>query len=264
MPLHEALLPLTSLEFSYGFGVYETLRVDHGQVRFMEDHCERLLVSARIIGLEHTFTQTNIAAWIPELTATCDAEAYNLKMLLIGGKTAAEASLYILPLPAYFPERKLWRDGCSVVTYAYERPFPQAKTLGMLGSYVAYREARAQGAYDALLINHRGQITEGSRTNVFAVRGGAIVSPPEEHILAGVTRKHVLQAAAKLGLEVRYETIPLADITTYDGFFLTSTSSKVMPVANIDQFPFAIPPCVRRLQEAFQDSTDVTSEISAA
>jgi branched-subunit amino acid aminotransferase/4-amino-4-deoxychorismate lyase len=99
---------------------------------------------------------------------------------------------------------------------------------------MAYRKARENGSYDALLVNRSEYITEGSRTNFFCVDKTAIVTPNEDGILLGVMRKVVLKVAEQNNIEVICKDIRLGDIKNYDAAFVTSTSSKIMPVRSID------------------------------
>ncbi len=252
VPLTEATLPVTHIEFAYGFGVYENIRVVKGRALFLSDHLARLQKSAEVIGLEHVFDAKVITEWVEALIAACKADALNLKILLIGGRTASEATLFILPLAPLFPDRKLWKVGATAITVPYERSFPDAKTLSMLGSYIAYRKAKNAGAYDALLLDRDRCITEGTRTNFFAMKGRTIVGAPREKILFGVTMKHVLAVALKQNFS--YEELPLhlSSIQDYDGVFLTSTSSKIMPLCRIDDTAIAIPEALRELMEHFE------------
>ena len=241
LPSSEAVVPLSDISYAYGFGVYETIRVLRGRALFLADHLERLMHSATILGLEHTLGTGVIAAWTEELLKKIDAEACNLKILLIGGKDAASATLYMIPLAPLFPDKRLYQRGASAITVRHERFLPHAKSLNMLPSYLAYRQAKIADAYDALLVDRDGCITEGTRTNFFVMRGRTIISPPQEVILEGVTLKHVLATAKNEGYALEYAPIPLKDVTTYDGAFLTSTSSKIMPLSKIDDHELRIP-----------------------
>ncbi|MEK7156893.1 MAG: aminotransferase class IV [Patescibacteria group bacterium] len=239
LPIGEAQAPLGNIEYAYGFGVYESVRVSGGIVYFLDSHIERLMNSARAIGLEHPFSAEAVANAIAELLEKNATDTCNVKILLIGGKAADDAQLNILCLNPLFPDKKMYRDGVSVVTYEYERPFPHAKTLNMLQSYLAYRTAKEAGAYDALLIDREGRITEGTRTNFFCMKGRTLFSPDENTILPGVTRKAVLKVAADNGFQVEQKDIRPADLQEYDGAFLTSTSSKILPVHAVDGFQLA-------------------------
>lgn len=252
LPAGRAVVPLDNVEFSYGFGVYETVRVVKEQALFLDEHCRRLMSSARIIGLEHDFDQSFVERAVNQLVEANQADTCNLKILLIGAPSADRATLNILCLNPLFPDRKLYKDGAHCVTYRHERPFPGAKTLNMLPSYLAYREAKAANAYDALLINQKDCVTEGTRTNFFAIKGKTLTSPKADDILEGVTRAHVISTAEKSGFKVIEQDIKLADIADYDSAFLTGTPIKILPIRSVDKHAWPeIPPALRTLMAAF-------------
>ena len=232
LPVEEAVIPLSNIEYQYGFGVYENVRVNDGVPYFLKDHIERLEESARIIGLEHTFEGSSLQKSVNELIKKNGAGTYNIKILLIGG---SEPNLCIICLNPLFPDKKLYKDGADFITCEYERPFPHAKSLNMLQSYLAYKKALSAGAYDALLVNSKGCITEGTRTNFFCIKDRTLISAPEDEILLGVTRKAALIVAKDKGFTLLEESeVLLSTILDSDGAFVTSTSSKILPVRSID------------------------------
>jgi branched-subunit amino acid aminotransferase/4-amino-4-deoxychorismate lyase len=238
LPIDQAVISLDNIEFTYGYGVYETVRVSKKQIHFLDDHAARLLESARLIGLQHNVTLDSFKKAAQSLVDKIDMDAYNLKVLLIGASTAEGATLYIECLSPYFPDRKMYKQGVACITRDFERFIPHAKTLNMLPSYMAYRDARAAGCYDALLINRRGCITEGTRTNFFCLNDKTIFTPPESEILLGVTRKHILDVADKEGFEIIEKDIRLESVGDYQAAFLTSTSTKIVPIRKIDTIEF--------------------------
>lgn len=252
LPIEQATISLSNVEYSYGFGVYETVRTGKGQINFGPEHSQRLMESARLINLEHPFSAEFMEQSMTELVAKMEVATANLKVLLIGAPTPEQATLYILCLNPLFPDRKLYREGAHCITQPYERPIPHAKTLNMLQSYLAYRAAKQAGAYDALAINRDGCIVEGTRTNFFVIKDKTITSPPEADILLGVTRDKVLQTARQQGFEITEQAIPLENVNQYDGAFLTSTSTKIMPIRSIDEYRWeAISPALQALMQAF-------------
>ncbi len=234
LPIKQAVIPVSSVEYAYGFGVYETIRVTRGVPFFLADHLERLMQSAEAIGLEHTFTEDAIADTIAALIVKNKVDTSNLKLLLIGAPVKEDAQLFILCLNPFYPDKKLYREGATCVTYAYERAFPHAKTLNMLQSYLAYKKAKEVGAYDALLVDNDGCITEGTRTNFFCIKDKTLISAPSEKILLGVTRKAVLKVAKDNGFDYIERPITWGEMMKYDGAFITSTSSKIIPVRSVD------------------------------
>lgn len=253
LPIGQAVVPLSNIGYAYGFGVYENIRVSNGNIYFLKDHIERLLESAKTIELEHQFDEEFIKNSIFELIRDYKSETFNLKILLIGGPSKEKAILNILCLNPLFPDKKLYRDGAEFITYDYERPFPHAKTLNMLQSYLAYSKAKESGSYDALLINHEGFILEGTRTNFFCIKDKVIYSPFEKDILLGVMRKVMLEVALENNYQVIEKNIGPEDIKSYDGSFVTSTSSKIIPIKSIDGNLFNIPETLKELMRLLND-----------
>lgn len=256
LPMEQAVIPVSNIEYSYGFGVYESMKVRKGIVYFIDQHVERLFCSANIIGITHPFTPEEIKKYIEDLLSKLEVDACNIKILLIGGR---EPLLFILPLAPLFPDRKLYSQGARTITVEYERPFPHAKSLNMLPSYLAYKKARENDCYDALLVNREGNILEGTRTNFFVIKDKTLFTPPKEHVLEGVALKTVIHVAQKNGFSVKEADIPPSSLGQYDGAFVTSTSSKIMPISQVDDFTFSeVPECLRelmRLYDAFLDES---------
>ena len=221
LPISQATISLSNIEYAYGFGVYETVRVNNGIAYFLSEHVSRLLKSAEIISLEHTFTTDLVSDAIDALIKANDVATCNIKILLIGGPAHEDALLYALCFNPLFPDRKLYQAGAHFITYTYQRLYPGAKTLNMLPSYLAYREAKQNGAYDALLTDHNGSITEGTRTNFFGVRGNTIFSAPEIDILPGVMRRAVITVAKRNNFDIQVNAIHPQKLAQYDGAFVT-------------------------------------------
>ncbi|TVQ41221.1 MAG: hypothetical protein EA384_00865 [Spirochaetaceae bacterium] len=256
VPLSEATVPIDDVNFQYGYGVYETIKVRKGVLYFPEMHQERLFHSAAIIGLGHVLQPGDPERWTRELIAANQLTDANIKQLLIGSPTEERpelSRLYIMALNPLFPDRKLYRRGASLITFEAERQYPQAKSLNMLASTIAFRKARAEGAYDALLASRDGCVTEGTRTNFYVTDGHSIRTAPEKLVLAGVTRTTVNQVIRDLGVPLIEETITHAELERVAGCFVTSTSSKVMPVGRIDNQQYEVPQLVRRLMQAYDD-----------
>ena len=123
-------------------------------------------------------------------------------------------------------------------------------------SVMSFRRARAAGAYDALLANRNGQITEGTRTNFFVTDGTRIFTPPKEEVLEGVTKLTVAHVIRSVGIELREAHVSRSELDRWAGAFLTSTSTKIMPLRAIDKCEYEIPQIIRTLideYDAFMD-----------
>lgn len=246
LPLEQAQIPLSNIAYQYGFGVYETLKVRNGVLYFVSQHIDRLLHSAELLELSHVYTKGEIAGFVHDLidmiSQNSDTGAFscNLKMLLIGANKKEDAQLFILPLDPLYPNRKFYKEGIKTLTVQYERPLPNVKSLNMLMSFLAFRKAKEQECYDALLLDHNNNVLEGTRTNFYAIKGKTIITAGPKYILEGVTRQTVLYVAEKNGFTIEKRLIPFSEIKNneYEGAFLTSTSSKIVPIRQIDDFNF--------------------------
>lgn len=261
LELSRASIPLNNINYQYGFGVYETVKVRNRFLYFIEQHLERLLKSAKIINLNHPFIKDQMKEYVEALIKKNDIVSSNLKILLIGGETITDSLLIILPLSPLFPDKKLYSHGATVSTVHYERFLPNAKTLNMLPSYLFYTEARRHNQYDTLFLDRDDNILEGTRTNFFAIQDMTLFTPVKEKILDGVTRQTVISVAKIKGFTIKEENIPYSLLNSFDGAFLTSTSSKIIPITEIDTFKFTIPSKLKELMQIYNQFLETSKGI---
>jgi branched-chain amino acid aminotransferase len=168
----------------------------------------------------------------------------------------------LVPLPAAF-----YRDGVSVVTVQTVRAADAAqgaKVGNYLASMLALKQAKAAGAHEALILDGRGAIVEGTTSNVFVVHEGALLTPPEEQgLLPGITRAHLLAVAEELGIELRLTTLRKEDFARASEAFLSSSLREVVPIVKVDEAVVgggAPGPVTRRLHAAFRRRAGVGDE----
>lgn len=232
----EARFGLDDVDATYGYGCYETLKVRGGLLYFPEFHEERLLRSAEILGIRHGIRPGDAVAALGRLRDANGIGECNVRILLIG-REGRPADWYAFLLPPVVPPSSAYEEGVPCLLFRGERHFPRAKSLSMLLSTVAYRAALGLGCYDALLVDGRGEITEGTRTNLFYVRRGesdAAYTPPEDRVLSGVTRRTLMEALGACGVRTVERPLSVADaVSGRYAFMVTSTSSRVIPVRSL-------------------------------
>ena len=257
-PISKAHISVNSIEAEYGFGVYESIKIRNNTIYFLDKHIERLFNSASLIDLDHIFLPVQIESFVRNFVKELGEESCNLKLLLYGGATKEKSNLFILSTVPFYPNRKWYKEGVSLKSYTYERWMPQAKTLNMLASYYLYKKSKNEGCYDALLLDHNGNMIEGTRTNIYFTKGKQIYSPEKKQILQGVTMLTLEKVLQKnLQFKLIHESIPLQDISKFDGMFLTSTSSKILPVKQVDSFSFhSISKDILELIEMYERALD--------
>jgi branched-chain amino acid aminotransferase len=246
--------------FLYGDSVYEVIRTYAGVPFEEQAHLARLRHSAERIGLapkwDPATTSREIARTLaasrggdlpdPAAAPWNRGERYARVVMTRGaGEIGLDPALAVDPVavvivqPLVGPPARAYREGVKVAIVGVRRAAPDAidpsaKTGAHLPNVLAVKEARAQGAYEALLLDGRGFLTEGSSSNVFEVTAGVLRTPPiAAGILEGVTRGLVLRLARSLGVAV--EEVPLRpeDLEAAREVFITSTVREIVPVTRL-------------------------------
>lgn len=267
VPFDEAKVSAFDRGILYGYGLFETLRAYGGRVFRLERHLERLRRSARAMGLEQALAPFDLAQGVYqtlEANALSDARIRITVSAGVGERAIAlptQGDITVTVLSEKFPQisPSLYRDGASLATVPFRRDsfssLPLIKSTSMLVNMLAYNEARARGADEALLLNARGFVAEGSSSNVFLVKDGRFLTPSvESGILDGITREAVLELARMLEIPVVEGEIPVQDLMAAEEAFITSSIRDVMPVVRVDGSPIGSGkpgPVTRRLMDAF-------------
>jgi branched-chain amino acid aminotransferase len=253
--------------FLYGDSVFETIRTYAGAPFALDEHMDRLARSAERVGIALPIPVAEFGAEVMRaIAAAANAESYARAMLTRGsGPVGLDPALAERPLravlvePLTLPPASHYRDGVAVITVRTERAADAAqgaKVGNYLASLLALRAAREAGAHEALIIDQGGRVVEGTTSNVFVVKLGALITPPEETgILPGITRARLLAIAAEERLAVRLEPLAISDLHDADEIFLSSSIREVLPVVRVDGRTIgdgAPGPVTRRMHAAFR------------
>jgi len=104
-----------------------------------------------------------------------------------------------------------------------------------------------------LLVNHNKNITEGSRSNIFLIKGTSLYTPPEKRILKGITRQKIFEICEKRNIEIHEVEISYKELVFYETAFLSGTSPGILPVKSIDKYRFNTSnDLMRQLMDAYQ------------
>jgi branched-chain amino acid aminotransferase len=248
----EARVSVLDHGFLYGDGVFEGMRVYSRRWFRAEKHLDRLEIGARCLGLalpggRDAIRALTLATARAHVQASGEGDAYIRLVVSRGvGELGVDPTNCAAPFVAcivdkirLFSDEKL-RAGISLVTSSRRAPppdvrDPRVKSLNYLNNALAKQEARRQGADDALLLNAAGAVAEATVANVFAARGGRLLTPPaSDGGLEGITRASVLEIAAQLGVPAEERTLGRYDLLAADEVFLTGSGAKIVPVASLD------------------------------
>lgn len=245
----DAVVSVFDHGFLFGEGVYEVMRTYRHRPFLFEPHMRRLRASAARIALPIPATDGEIGERIAATIAAAQlpGEAY-IRLLVTRGVGEIGYDPALCPSPTIVvivkPHVELppssYADGVKIARVSVVRNHPSSvnpiiKSNNLLNNALAIQEAQKQGAAEALMKNHRGELAECAMSNIFLVTGGALRTPPTDAgILAGVTRAFVLELAAKAGIPTREDVLRDADLDAADEVFFTSTTREIVPVTRVD------------------------------
>ena len=218
--------------------LYEVIRVINGIPVFLEDHLARMYNSAQLIGFENLPGSDELVNRINNFIASENKDIGNIKLGFSFSDPAAEPEFTLSYIPHYYPTRKEYANGVKVGLIKADRPMPNAKIQQSDIRERANHAMEINGQFEVLLVDSDGNITEGSRSNVFFIKDEKLYSAPVEKILQGITRIKVLDICKKEGIEVIETDIPANSLGQFEAAFLTGTSPKVLPICSIEKINY--------------------------
>lgn len=246
MPLDRLMVPVEDRGYQFGDGVYEVIRTYHGAPFQVEAHLARLDRSARAIELVSPHRLEQWRQWIEEGIRRAGYGESKVYLQLTRGVAPRDHAFPSQVRPtAVLTVRQMMElnpalrtTGVEVMTVEDLRwARCDIKSLNLLGNVMARQRAKMAGAFEAIFVRN-GEMTEGAVSNVMIVRDGVVVTPPEDHrILAGITRRLVLDLARKHGIGAQERVVSVEDFHRADEIFLTGTTVEVLAVVRIDGKP---------------------------
>jgi len=228
----EAAIPANNKANFFGYGVYESLRVFRTKPFHLDWHVGRLFASAKAIEMEIPYTPAQIKDLVGQVISQNKLSEALLRIVYYGKTEKEGGILIIFPMGYHFYPGKNYKKGMTAVTHVWDRILPPSKTLSLLGGFLGLRKATENDCVEALLINYKGNVTEGTRSNLFIVNAkGEIVTAPKESVLEGITRKIICE---KLPEKIVERNITPQEIYSAREVFITSTGMSVMPIVQVD------------------------------
>src|SRR5690349_4735445 len=276
VPWDEARVHVLSHGLHYGTGVFEGERcyeTERGPAIFRHrDHLERLAKSAELFYLELPHSIEEIAEATRELIRRNGLRSCYIRPIAFRGygemglyaqTSPIEVTIAVWPWGAYLGEEgKQHGVRAKVASWrriSHDARIPHAKASGQyLNSVLAKTEATKAGYDEAILLDSHGFVCEGSGENIYVVREGVILTPPQTAgILDGINRKSVIQIARDLGYEVVERNIARAEMYLADEVFMTGTAAELVPAREIDDHAIGTGrpgPITKELQRVFDDA----------
>ncbi len=231
----------------YGDGVFEGIRAYNGSVFRLVDHINRLYDSAKTIRLKIPLTKHEMTEAVLETMRKNQLRDAYIRLVVTRGagdlgvdpKLCKNPTMFIIaePMASVLGPRE--PKVVNVIVSSYRRDSVDAtsheiKSLNYMNSILAKIEANGAGADDAILLDHRGFVSEGTVTNIFLVKGGKVSTPTSAAgILHGITRDRIIRLCSDLGVDIEEKDVTPFELSTADEVFLVGTKSEILAVGSI-------------------------------
>lgn len=214
-----------------GKSLYEVIKIIDGVPIFFEAHMDRLKQSVRLSGVSAEIPEKEILVDINRLVRANDCGRINVKIVL--SRIMEKHRLLVYFIQTEYPGADAYSKGVRTILFPGERETPNIKTLKDSFRERVRAALEAASAYEALLLDDTGEITEGSRSNLFFLKEDRLYTPPGQRVLLGVTRQKVMAICQSIDIDVAEQCIHQDDLPDIEGAFITGTTVDVLPVAVI-------------------------------
>jgi branched-chain amino acid aminotransferase len=267
VPAKEAVVSVLDHGFLYGDGIYETMRVYDGVTFMLDEHLRRLYRSASLIGLTIPLDADSLKRSVYEALIANSLRNAFVRLTISRGygpigldpDLCPEPTVVIIAQEMKDYPRSFYEKGISLIIPETKRNFrealnPEIKSLNFLNNILAKIEAKKRGAYDAIMLNVYGKLSEGTISNIFFYKNGILCTPsPECGILDGITRSIVITIARRNGLNVKEAEFIKEDLYSSEEVFITSTTLEVMPVSKVDDQKYTVGNITNVLHKAYRE-----------
>jgi branched-chain amino acid aminotransferase len=253
IPWKNATSHIVSQGLHYASAVFEGERAYNGKIFKLEEHTKRFFKSAEIIGIKIPYSEEELNSAKKELIKKMNyKDCYVRPLAWRGGDqmgistTQSNINVAIAvwdDWASYFKieDRKA---GLKLITSPWKRPAPdtapyEAKASGPYIICTMSKEfAESKGYHDALMLDYRGYVAEGTGANIFFIKDNDIHTPIPDCFLNGITRQAVIKMAKEQGFKITVRHILPDEIKNYDEAFLTGTAAEITPIRSIDNVNF--------------------------
>jgi len=242
---HRAPFDLSDRGLLLGDGLFETMVALGGNVFRLHDHLERLLTGARELGIP--VERDSLELPVTALAEKAPGGSGVIRLTVTRGPGLRGLRPPPKPQPTIFASLSPWQLRAELpqvrLAIASGRrnptsPLSRMKSLAYLDNILALEEALARGADDALILATSGHVACATAANVFAIRSGWLLTPPEhDGVLPGITRRLVQAKAPVVGLTAREISMEIADLLNADAVFTTNSVGLIVNVAEIETQP---------------------------
>ena len=232
--------------------IYEVIRIINGVPLFLEEHYLRLQQSFALEGVKLSLELHELKEGIKRLIVVEQRENCNVKVAVTLKNEVQTLIIYLSKF--HYPSSEEYSKGVTLSLMQLERETPNVKKLNFNYNEIILKKINENKVFEILLANRDNKMLEGSKSNVFFVQGQSVVTAPNEYILEGITRRYVVKICKDLGINLIQECVSVDALRNIDGVFITGTSIKILPAAQIDSYSFlsSTNPIIAAIQKKYE------------
>lgn len=227
-----------ALKIENGICIYEVIRVIDGVPLFLENHIIRMKNSVSLINKNIPMDDNILIRKILKLCTENHLKDGNVKIVIIYNESNTNCDVLLYFIKHYYPTKAEYENGVDTILFHGERNNPNAKIINAGFRNSVDIQIKERNVFEAVLVDNCGFITEGSKSNLFFVKGGTVYTPPVKKVLPGVTRKYVIDICEKSNINVIEGEITEDSLNTFDAVFISGTSPKILPVRKIEHYKY--------------------------
>jgi len=209
--------------------IYEVIRVKDSTPVFLREHLERFWKAGKETGLPLIYSEEDLIKGFFDIIRENNITEGNLRLQAELGNGRA----LIGEIPHHYPTIADYQNGVAVDLVMLERDNPNVKSWNKKVRKFSDDYIRKNNVFEVILTSDKGFLREGSRSNIFGFQKGILKTPPEEHVLPGITRQKIIEISENHNIPFVEEPIHKEEINSFQSFFLTGTSPGVLPIKSI-------------------------------
>ncbi len=274
-PARDAKISIFDRGFLYGDSIYEVTYSHNGSLIFLNEHIDRLFHSAKLLDMEVFLKREEIIQEILKTTKASKLSNAYVRIILTRGETTITLNPYssfknnliIIVKPKTEHPDHFYKTGIKlfipdVLRNQIKSVDPNAKSGNYLNNVMAMAAAKNYGADDAVMINSKNEITEGTTFNIYAVIGGSLLTPDvKSGLLKGITRQKVLEICEEESIPIQVTSFTPEKLLSADEVFITSSTRGIMPVGRINDHKYGTDlndcPMTHRIANLYQSKIEI-------
>ena len=234
--------------FTYGDGLFETMRVYSGKIFRLEHHLDRLFQSARSIFIELPITKNEIQSAIYAAIKLNGLSDSIVRLTVTRGELgsgvnvdySSPPTIVILVKPVKAISKKTYKEGIGIKLYKKSAIRTQGisnkiKSCNYLSNIILRENALKENFFEAILLDHNHNVTEGTISNIFIIKNNQLKTPIlNEFVLSGIIRQAILDLCLENNIPFKEDRITERELYEADELFLTNSGIEILPVRNIN------------------------------